>query len=133
MKDKDYKGIIAAELIIVAREEKGKRPTELTFIELIDVTDSIVKKLLINGVTTHFSIAIEQMKEAIVNDLKKLSKGYCKYKKHISKDTKIPIDVLTVLLKQLKIQGEIEIIMIFSEETGMPNGSGYCLTGNLAY
>ena len=51
MKDKDYKGIIAAELIIVAREEKGKRPTELTFIELIDVTDSIVKKLLIHGVS----------------------------------------------------------------------------------
>jgi hypothetical protein len=38
------------------------------------------------------------------------------------------VDIITVLLKRLKIQGKIEITMIWSEYTGMPNGSGYCLT-----
>jgi hypothetical protein len=87
----------------------------------------------IHCVTTRFSPAIEEMKEAIINDLKKLSKGYGKYKKYIARDTEIPVDILTVLLKELKIEGKIELIMIWSESTGMPNGSGYCLTGNLSY
>jgi len=38
-----------------------------------------------------------------------------------------------VLLKQLKIEGKIELIMILDEENSTPNGSGYCLTGNLEY
>ena len=50
MNTENLKGLIASELIIVAREEKGKRPTELNFEELIDVTDSIVKKLILYGV-----------------------------------------------------------------------------------
>lgn len=50
MNTENLKGLIASELIIVAREEKDKRPTELNFEELIDVTDSIVKKLILYGV-----------------------------------------------------------------------------------
>ena len=50
MNTENLKGLIASELIIVAREEKDKRPTELNFEELIDVTDSIVKKLSIPDV-----------------------------------------------------------------------------------
>ncbi|TYB78324.1 hypothetical protein [Bizionia myxarmorum] len=87
----------------------------------------------IKDVTTCFSAAIDEMKQAIINDLQKLEKGYGKYKKYIARSTKIPLDILTVLLKQLKIEGKIQLIMIWSEKTGMPNGSGYCLTGNLDY
>ena len=94
---------------------------------------STEKQCDIHVVTTRFSPAIAEMKEAIIDDLKELSKGYGKYKKYIAKDTGIPVDILTVLLKQLKIEGKIELIMIWSESTGMPNGSGYCLTGNLTY
>ena len=50
MNTENLKGLIASELIIVAREEKDKRPTELNFKELIDVTDIIVKKLILYGV-----------------------------------------------------------------------------------
>jgi len=89
------------------------------------------KQCDIHGVTTRFSTAITEMKEAIIKDLGGLEKGYGRRKKYISRDTEIPVDILTVLLKQLKIEGKIELIMIFSEETGMPDGSGYCLTGNL--
>jgi hypothetical protein len=46
------KGTIASELIIEATEMKGKRPTQLNFEELIDVVESVVKKLSIHGVTT---------------------------------------------------------------------------------
>lgn len=89
--------------------------------------------LFIDGVTTRFAPAIAEMKEAVINDLKKLSKGYGKYKRAISRDTEIPVDILTVILKQLKYDGKIELIMIWSETTGRPNGSGYCLTGNLTF
>jgi predicted transcriptional regulator len=81
-----------------------------------------------NTKETRFSVPIAQMEEAIIEDLKGLRKGYSKYKKNIAIDTEIPVDIITVLLKRLKIQGKIEITMIWSEYTGMPNGSGYCLT-----
>jgi len=84
-------------------------------------------------VSTRFSPAIAEMKEAIINDLKKLSKGYGKLKWAISKDTEIPVDILTVLLKQLKYEGKVELIMIWSESTCKPDGSGYCLTGKLSH
>ena len=44
------KSTIASELIIEAVEMKGKRPTELNFKELIDVVESVVKKLIIPSV-----------------------------------------------------------------------------------
>jgi len=47
MNDNDLKGKIACELIIEARETKGKRPTQLNFAELIDVVTGVVKKLSI--------------------------------------------------------------------------------------
>ena len=54
-------------------------------------------------VATRFSPAIAEMKEAIIKSLSELSKGYGKRKWAIEKDTGIPVDILTVLLKQLKI------------------------------
>jgi len=83
-----------------------------------------------NDINMRFSSIIEEMKEVIINDLKKLREGYSKYKKQISKDTGIPIDILTVILKQLKYEGKIEITVIWNEEKYMPNGSGYRLTDN---
>lgn len=92
-----------------------------------------IKQLAIDGVTTRFSPAIAEMKQAIIESLSKLSKGCGKRKWAIEKDTGIPVDILTVLLKQLKIDGKIDLIMIWSESTGRPDGSGYCLTGNLTF
>lgn len=74
---------------------------------------------------------ISQMKQEIWICLARLSQGYGYRKKYISDYTEIPIDILTVLLKQLKYEGKIELIMLWNEYTGRPNGSGYCLTGNL--
>ena len=81
----------------------------------------------------NFLVSINKMKESIILDLQNLRKGYGKRKLGISENTGIPMDLLTVLLKQLKIEGKIELIMILDEENSTPNGSGYCLTGNLEY
>jgi len=54
--------------------------------------------------------------------------GYGFRKAQISKNTGIPLDLLTVYLKRLKIVGKIELIMIWSEVNGLPDGSGYCIT-----
>ena len=40
------KGAVASELIIVAMETKGKRPTQLNFEEMIDVVTDVVNKIL---------------------------------------------------------------------------------------
>jgi hypothetical protein len=77
-----------------------------------------------------FTDVINEMKNSIINDLYILEKGYGKRKWSISENTGIPIDVLTVLLKQLKLEGKIKLIMIWSEEDSTPNGSGYCLNYN---
>ena len=112
-----------------AKEKENKLGKTLRIkLQAFKEVEDLINKSDITYPTTHFSPAIAEMKEAIVNDLKKLSKGYSKLKWAISKDTEIPVDILTVLLKQLKYEGKIELIMIWSEETGMPNGSGYCLT-----
>lgn len=71
------------------------------------------------------------MEQAIIDNLSKLENGYGNRKWYISKETGIPEDILTVLLKRLKYQGKIELIMIWSETTGLPDGSGYCLQGSL--
>ena len=83
-------------------------------------------------VSSSFSIAIFEMEKAILKNLSNLEKGYGRRKKIISKQTGIPEDILTTLLKRLKIDGKVELIMIWSESKGTPNGSGYCLTGNLS-
>lgn len=85
------------------------------------------------SLTTRYLLLIAEMKLLVINDLKKLNKGYCKSKKSISSSTKIPIDILTIILRELKYNGEIELMCIFSEKTGLAAGSGYCITGNLAY
>jgi len=78
-----------------------------------------------------YNKVINEMKQEILICLSRLSKGYGNRKWYISEQTQIPIDILTVLLKQLKYDGKIELIMLWSEETGLPNGSGYCLKGGL--
>lgn len=80
---------------------------------------------------SNFNLLISEMETAVLKNLSDLDKGYGRRKYAISEETEIPQDILTVLLKRLKIQGKIELIMIWSEATGRPNGSGYCLTGNL--
>ncbi|WP_431129680.1 hypothetical protein [Flagellimonas flava] len=72
-----------------------------------------------------------EMERSILEVLTKLEPGYGYRKWAISEKTEIPEDILTVLLKRLKYAGKIELIMIWSETTGMPDGSGYCLTGSL--
>ena len=76
----------------------------------------------------HNSIRI--MEKSIIDYLSTVEKGYGTSKHIISKHTDIPIDVLTVLLRRLKYKGRIELIMVWSEQTGQPNGSGYCMQGN---
>ncbi len=44
--DKDkFKRTVASELIIVAMETKGKRPTQLNFEEMIDVVADVINKI----------------------------------------------------------------------------------------
>ena len=74
-----------------------------------------------------FEEQINQMEVAVIENLSNLEDGYGRRKHAISKQTGIPEDILTVVLKRLKLAGKIKLIMIFSESTGMPNGSGYCL------
>lgn len=74
-----------------------------------------------------FKEQLEIMEEHIITNLMNLEVGYGRRKFAISEQTGIPEDVLTVLLKRLKLKGKIEIISFCSEETGMFNGSGYCL------
>ena len=76
---------------------------------------------------SRFQDEIAQMKQAISEDLEKLPTGHARYKKFIANSTEIPIDLLTVLLKQLKHEGKVKIAITFCEYTGQPNGCGYCL------
>lgn len=74
---------------------------------------------------------INEMEREIINHLEKLDFGYASRKWKISTDTTIPLDILTVILKRLKLKGMIEIGMIFSEDTGLANGCGYKLSQNM--
>lgn len=87
--------------------------------------------LHIAGVSERFSSVISEMENEILLNLSDLAVGYGSRKLRISKKTGIPEDILTVLLKRLKLSGKVELIMIWSEETGLPNGSGYCIKGRL--
>lgn len=82
-------------------------------------------------VSERFSSAIAEMESEILANLSDLDRGYGRRKWAISKQTGIPEDLLTVLLKRLKLAGKVDLIMIWSESTGLPNGSGYCLQGGL--
>lgn len=75
----------------------------------------------------YFETVISEMESKVIENLSDLEKGYGRRKWKISEDTGIPEDVLTLILKRLKYSGKVQLIMTFSEETGLPNGSGYCL------
>ena len=74
-----------------------------------------------------FEDQIKAMEQAIIENLKELGYMEGRRKWYISNKTGIPEDILTVLLKRLKIEGKVKLIMIWSESTGSPDGSGYCL------
>jgi DNA-binding transcriptional regulator LsrR (DeoR family) len=74
-----------------------------------------------------FEDQIKVMEQTIIENLKELGYMEGRRKWSISKKTGIPEDVLTVLLKRLKVEGKVKLIMIWSESTGLPDGSGYCL------
>jgi len=82
-------------------------------------------------VSERFSSSIAEMENEILSNLSDLDSGYGKRKWAISQQTGIPEDFLTVLLKRLKLAGKVKLIMIWSESTGLPDGSGYCLQSGL--
>jgi hypothetical protein len=84
-----------------------------------------------DGVITEFSLTVSEMENSVLEILKKLEKGYALRKWAISRDTGIPIDILTVILKRLKDSKKIELIMIFDDSTCKADGSGYCIAGGM--
>ena len=74
-----------------------------------------------------FEEQLKTMEASIIDNLFALEVGFGRRKHAIAKQTGIPEDVLTVLLKRLKHQGKVKIITIWCEVNGTPNGSGYCL------
>lgn len=68
------------------------------------------------------------MEEAVISFLSKYDAGMACRKWHIADETGIPEDILTVILKRLKDKGKIKIARVFSEDTGLANGSGYALS-----
>jgi hypothetical protein len=78
-----------------------------------------------------YDLAIREMKEHILEFLSDKENGMGFRKWYISKETGIQEGILTVLLKQMKDNGDVELIQIFSEETGLADGRGYCLSGKL--
>lgn len=80
---------------------------------------------------TTFETQIQIMEQSIIDVLTELHNskgvGYSIRKWQIQKETGIPQDVLTVLLRRLKFAGKVQLNVIWSEETCLPNGSGYSL------
>ena len=72
----------------------------------------------LGAVSERFSSTITEMENEILSNLSDLDSGYGRRKWAISKQTGIPGDILTVLLKRLKLAGKVELIMIWSENTG---------------
>jgi hypothetical protein len=97
----------------------------------IDDVDKWVDSIRLGAVGERFYFSITEMENEILANLSDLDTGYGRRKWAISKQTGIPEDILTVLLKRLKLAGKVKLIMIWSECTGLPNGSGYCLEGSL--
>ena len=74
-----------------------------------------------------FDSYVKNLKSGICLCLSELELGYGMRKYAIAEYVKADEELVTILLKELKNEGKVELIMIFSEETGMANGSGYCL------
>jgi hypothetical protein len=74
---------------------------------------------------------LQAMEYHILHYLQNMQKEYGKnwgFRKYqIVKNTGIPMEILTILLRRLKYRGKVELIMIWCEEKGTPNGSGYRL------
>ena len=94
--------------------------------------NALIEALQLCDVSERFSSSITEMENEILANLSDLDSGYGRRKWAIAKQTGIPEEILTVLLKRLKLAGKVELIMIWSESTGLPNGSGYCLQGGLS-
>lgn len=85
----------------------------------------LIETIKIKGMEKQIENLIHKMELLVLDFLSSKDNDYGFRKLQISKATHIPEDILTVILKRLKYKGEIELIMIWSENTGMPNGSGY--------
>lgn len=75
----------------------------------------------------YYSSLISIVEDEILENLSDLERGFGRRKWAISKETGIPEDILTVLLKRLRLADKVEVINLFNEGTGLANGSGYCL------
>ena len=93
--------------------------------------EDLIKSLLRSNTKSNHDTIFAEMEQSIIDCLSKLQNGYGHRKWAISEQTNIPEDILTVLLKRLKDAGKIELMAIWSESTGRPDGSGYCISGNL--
>ncbi len=82
---------------------------------------------------TKYELALREMKEHILEFLSDKENGMGFRKWHISRQTGIPESILTVLLKELRHDDCVELVQIFSEETGLADGRGYCLSGKLSW
>lgn len=69
----------------------------------------------------------DELRDKIYKSLDELDVGYFKFKKKLSEDLDLPIDIISVVLKEMKDEGIIFISPIFSESTGKAAGSGYGL------
>jgi hypothetical protein len=75
-----------------------------------------------------YDSVILEMKQSIINVLAKLEPMHAASKSFIEYETEIPMYILTPILKLMKHQGIIFIMMTCSDKTGAPCGSGYALT-----
>ncbi len=80
-----------------------------------------------NNTEQGFDDYIKNLKSGICLCLAELEIGYAMRKFAIAEYIKADEELVTILLKELKNENKVELMMIFSEDTGMANGSGYCL------
>jgi hypothetical protein len=77
--DKDkLKGVVASELIIVAMETKGKRPTQLNFEEMIYVVSDVVNKISVYPMLAD-SLPLSKNCEYFNSDECDCMDGFCHY------------------------------------------------------
>lgn len=71
---------------------------------------------------------ILQIELEIFDELDYREPGYGMTKSGLNKRLGIDPDFLTIILKRMRKRGEVKIIRFVAEDTGRPDGSGYCLT-----
>lgn len=72
--------------------------------------------------------AITTLEDAVLDNLRDLEPDWMKFKRAIARDTGIPTDILTVILRRLKLDGRI--MLQDTWDGGMLSGSGYRLQHN---